>query len=47
MTAGSGRAVVVREDAVPAFAGHAGGVADLAVHGTVAASAGDDGPVRL
>ncbi|MFD9700250.1 BTAD domain-containing putative transcriptional regulator [Lentzea sp. NPDC059081] len=47
VSGGSGRTVVVREDAVPAFTGHADGVTDIAVHGTVVASAGDDGTVRL
>ncbi|HEX7304052.1 BTAD domain-containing putative transcriptional regulator [Lentzea sp.] len=47
VSGGFGRTVAVREDAVPAFTGHADGVNDIAVHGTVVASAGDDGTVRL
>jgi WD40 repeat protein len=39
--------VAVREDAVPPFTGHAGGINDIDVSGGMVASAGDDGTVRL
>ncbi|MCX2951121.1 BTAD domain-containing putative transcriptional regulator [Lentzea sp. NEAU-D7] len=47
VSGGYGRIVAVREDAVPPFTGHSGGINDIDVsHGTVA-SAGDDTTVRL
>lgn len=47
VSGGFGRTVAVREDAVPAFTGHAGDVNDIDVFGDTVASAGDDTTVRL
>ena len=47
VSAGYGRVVAVREEAVPPFTGHADGVNDIAVHDGLVASAGDDRTVRL
>ncbi|MDX8029122.1 BTAD domain-containing putative transcriptional regulator [Lentzea sp. BCCO 10_0856] len=47
VSGGFGRTVAVREDAVPAFTGHADGVNDIDVFEDTVASAGDDGTVRL
>ncbi|MFD4669165.1 BTAD domain-containing putative transcriptional regulator [Lentzea sp. NPDC058450] len=47
VSGGYGRIVAVREDAVPPFTGHAGGINDIDVAQGAVASAGDDGTVRL
>ncbi|MET9632285.1 BTAD domain-containing putative transcriptional regulator [Lentzea sp. NPDC006480] len=47
VSAGFGRVVAVRENAVPPFTGHDGGINDLDVRQDEVVSAGDDGTVRL
>jgi WD40 repeat protein len=49
VSGGLGRTLTLRDHAIPPFSGHSGGVNDLAVspHGTLVASAGADGTVRL
>ncbi|GHH29048.1 nSTAND1 domain-containing NTPase [Lentzea cavernae] len=47
VSGGYGRIVAVREEAVPPFTGHAGGINAIDVREGVVASAGDDRTVRL